>query len=143
MMQNDYRVLSLTQPWASLVADGWKRIETRSWQTSWRGRLLIHATARPDQEFSRKWWVEGFVEKDLPLGAIVAVCDLVDISPTEDLRYNIDDFEHQFGDYGFNRFGWHLRNVTALATPVPCKGAQGLWKPSADLVAAVSRELAK
>ncbi len=37
------RTLTLTQPWATLVALGAKTIETRSWQTSYRGPLAIHA----------------------------------------------------------------------------------------------------
>ena len=37
------RALSLTEPWATLVAIEAKRIETRSWQTGYRGELLIHA----------------------------------------------------------------------------------------------------
>lgn len=36
--------LSLIQPWASLVALGKKRIETRSWPTRIRGRIAIHAS---------------------------------------------------------------------------------------------------
>ena len=37
------KALTLTQPWASLVAIGAKRIETRSWSTPYRGLLAIHA----------------------------------------------------------------------------------------------------
>ena len=37
------KVLTLTQPWATLVAIGAKHIETRSWATSYRGPLAIHA----------------------------------------------------------------------------------------------------
>jgi hypothetical protein len=37
--------LTLTQPWATLVAIGAKRIETRSWPTRYRGLLAIHAGA--------------------------------------------------------------------------------------------------
>lgn len=40
------RVLTLWQPWASLVASGTKRIETRSWQTPHRGPVIIHAAKR-------------------------------------------------------------------------------------------------
>jgi activating signal cointegrator 1 len=39
------RVLTLTQPWATLVAIGEKEIETRSWATSYRGPLAIHAAS--------------------------------------------------------------------------------------------------
>lgn len=37
------KAITLTQPWATLVAIGAKRIETRSWATSYRGPLAIHA----------------------------------------------------------------------------------------------------
>lgn len=37
------RALTLWQPWASLVALDVKTIETRSWSTSYRGPLAIHA----------------------------------------------------------------------------------------------------
>ena len=44
------KALSLWQPWASLVALRVKTIETRSWSTSYRGPLAIHAAKRPVRE---------------------------------------------------------------------------------------------
>lgn len=44
------KMLTLHQPWASLVAVGRKRIETRSWSTSYRGPLAIHAAKRPPRD---------------------------------------------------------------------------------------------
>lgn len=38
------RVLSIKQPWASLIAHGIKNIENRTWKTKFRGRILIHAS---------------------------------------------------------------------------------------------------
>src|SRR5262245_18042005 len=38
--------LSLWQPWASLIAIGAKKIETRSWPTNYRGLVAIHAAKR-------------------------------------------------------------------------------------------------
>jgi activating signal cointegrator 1 len=102
------KALSLWQPWASLVALGVKTLETRSWSTSHRGPLAIHAAAAvPDHAFGqcqrhRRWTVGDFtIERDnprgtaraylmrgpiawpyrLPLGAIVATCTLVDVVP--------------------------------------------------------------
>ena len=37
--------LSIRQPWAWLIAHGWKNIENRTWPTGYRGRFLIHAAA--------------------------------------------------------------------------------------------------
>ena len=37
--------LSIRQPWAWAIVHGGKRIENRSWRTSYRGPILIHAAA--------------------------------------------------------------------------------------------------
>lgn len=46
------KAISLWQPWASLVAVGAKKIETRSWATKYRGSLAIHATKKWNLELS-------------------------------------------------------------------------------------------
>jgi hypothetical protein len=94
------KAVSLWQPWATAIAIGSKRIETRSWPTSYRGPLAIHAAKRCviDEmlEFSCSWtWCgalrkiglqmggEKMLDELLPFGAIVAVCRLVDCRPTD------------------------------------------------------------
>ncbi len=97
------KALTLTQPWATLVALGAKTIETRSWSTTYRGPLAIHAGAGLGPVGGR---VELFklCEREpflsallpqyghthghpvidthrLPFGAIVAVAELVDCRP--------------------------------------------------------------
>lgn len=93
------RALSLWQPWASAIALGAKRVETRSWSTAYRGLVAIHAAkrCRPWEliEFSSSWtWCAVLaplgkkmgdckrLERLLPFGAVVAVADLVDVRPT-------------------------------------------------------------
>jgi len=65
-----YKALSVKQPWASRIADGSKRIEYRSWQTHYRGDLLICATARP-------------VIAGLPRGVALCLVDLLDCYENE------------------------------------------------------------
>jgi activating signal cointegrator 1 len=95
------KVLSLQQPWASLVALQHKWIETRSWRTSHRGWLAIHASKSfppynreicyLDCFYEALWQFygdghdsiagpmrAGYVEKSLPLGSVVAVAELHD-----------------------------------------------------------------
>lgn len=97
------KFLTIRQPWASLISLGVKRIETRSWSTSFRGPLAIHAgKAKPSRDLVRmgQWltrWDYGegrYAMSDglgkwvaLPLGAVVAVCDLIDVVPI------VDDYE--------------------------------------------------
>lgn len=96
------RALSLTQPWATLVAIGAKKVETRSWGTSARGTIVIHASkgfpawARDyctDARFRNAMWPDLLGRADaytvarerlklLPLGQIVAVARLAHVMPT-------------------------------------------------------------
>lgn len=83
------KALSLTQPWASLVAIGAKRIETRSWPTRYRGPVAIHASKafpRADRQLcitSTPFYValKDHYRRvtDIPVGAIIATARLVDV----------------------------------------------------------------
>lgn len=137
------KAISLTQPWATLVAIGAKAIETRSWSTQYRGSIAIHASkgfpkwARETCEmepfesllrhaigyYDENYW------KHLPLGCVVAKAELIAVIPTwAILKQKLaSEREQEFGDFGEGRFGWILRNVEMLENPVPCKGALGLW----------------
>jgi hypothetical protein len=130
------RCLSVTQPWASLIAAGIKTIETRSWYTSYRGPLAIHATKKP---YAGPWTRElmaataetcggitGYPKK-LPLGAVVAIARLTDVTDAERLaRLELGQEEIALGDYGPGRFAWILRDVVAI-DPSPAVGHLGLW----------------
>lgn len=88
------KAITLTQPWATLVAIGAKKIETRSWKTGYRGPLAIHAAksgsgatrTELNEMIRRPHFAEVLRRPDgtlplweqLPLGQIVAVCRLVD-----------------------------------------------------------------
>lgn len=131
------KILTLTQPWASLVAWGVKRYETRSWSTSFRGPLGIHAAKGfpRDARFTcleNDWICDTLVEQgidvpDLPLGCIIAVVDVVSCIPTGIALDEIDEREAAFGNYDPGRWAWELRNVRRLPEPIPAKGALGLW----------------
>lgn len=147
MKPYEVRALTLTQPWASLVAWGEKRIETRDWGTIYRGPLAIHAA----KSFPR-WAVEAcFAEpfrsvlaahveylQDLPLGAIVAVAELVDcarIAPN--YVAGLGDQERAFGDYTPGRIAWELSSVRPLSQPIRARGSLGLWVPESQIVEAL------
>ncbi len=44
------KALTVRQPWASLIIAGYKDVENRSWTTSYRGRLAVHAGRTLDKE---------------------------------------------------------------------------------------------
>ena len=138
------KALSLWQPWASAIAVGAKLIETRRWQTSYRGPILIHAAkhhcgkrdADIFEAISRTHL--GLNYWDLPFGALIAVADLVDCWQIGSF-VGVNQFccsrgimqisrqERALGDFTPGRYGWVLANVRALPQPIPYTGAQGLF----------------
>ena len=74
------KVLSLTEPYATLIKNGIKTIETRSWKTSYRGRLYIHASSTkiPKTYKDNKELMSLVDINDLNYGNIICMCDLVD-----------------------------------------------------------------
>jgi hypothetical protein len=137
------KAITLTQPWATLVAIGAKRIETRTWSTNYRGPLAIHAAKGFPRDAIELALEEPFrstlaragVKRldDLPRGAVVATARLVECrSTTPDMIdgswvAGLSDLEDAFGDYSPGRYGWVLADVEPLAEPVPARGALGLW----------------
>ena len=133
------KALTLTQPWATLVAIGAKRIETRSWKTSYRGPLAIHA-AKEFPMWARKFTAEPPISTmycAYPLGCVLAICRLVNVLPVEvvDNSNNVfgvsleplSERERAFGDYSPRRYAWILEDVVQFPEPIPAKGAQQLW----------------
>jgi hypothetical protein len=138
------KALSVMQPWATLIALGAKHVETRSWSTSYRGPLAIHASSRISREAALSLRVPSILEAlaaggyqkgggpatnpyGLQLGRVIAVATLVDVQ-----RITPDNVpaepERSFGDYTAGRFAWFLHDVRWLPEPVEAKGALGLWE---------------
>ena len=158
--------LSLTQPWASLVASGAKTIETRSWRTNYRGLVAIHAALRfpkyaqyfaTSQDASQALKAAGFGHfRELRVGVIVAVAELTRCIPTERVWFSLDGVdrwpthpddhlvvsrEKAFGDYTAGRWAWVLANAVQLPQPMRCKGRLGLWDVPTEIEAQILEQM--
>lgn len=105
------RLLSVRQPWAYLIVHGIKDIENRSWSTTYRGRLAIHASTGTPSRLP----VPGvnLVEpiRALPRGVIVGVVDLIDCVRDHPSTWARPDAFH-----------WVLTRPLVLTNPILCKG---------------------
>jgi len=126
------KVLSLTEPCATLIKEKKKLIETRSWKTNYRGELYIHASKT---KIPKKWCENlEFMDlvKNVPLnyGKIICKCKLVEcIYMTEDYVNDIKKNhyeEYLCGDYKEGRFAWILEDIEAIK-PIDAKGHLGVW----------------
>lgn len=141
------KALSLWQPWATLVALGLKRIETRSWSTQYRGGLAIHAAQRaPTVQDLRAippavlmLLADAGIHStaQLPRGCYVALAELVDVlemTPAVIRRVRREGrFEVDLGDWRPGRHAWLLQSVRALNPPRAARGRQGLFDAPEDL----------
>lgn len=136
------KAITLLEPWASLIAVGAKKIETRSWSTKYRGPLAIHAGKSLKAWHMNLAWKEPFfsalksqqVETDgktairYSYGSVIATCNLVDcIKMTPEFIQTIQSPELDFGEYAIGRYAWILENVKPLEDPIPAKGALSIW----------------
>jgi hypothetical protein len=142
------RAISLTQPWATAIALELKRWETRSWPTSLRGQICIHASkgfpkwAREfAEEMAKAYAIRALFPESLPLGQIVCVADLTECRQTETAKRDLGEREQSWGDYADGRYCFKLENVIRLASPVPATGALGFWRVDWDPAKEVIRSL--
>lgn len=81
------RCITIRQPWATLIAIGEKRLETRGWKTNYRGELAIHAGKRVDvaaclaEPVRSLLAASGYTADNLPTGAVVAIARLAGCHP--------------------------------------------------------------
>ena len=128
------KVITIKQPWATLIKEGYKKYEFRTWNTKYRGEILIHAGLGVDKEA-----LERFKEYNLeyPKGCIIAKAELTDsiyvddefiatIGPTNPLVYKNIIEKDNWDGYGFK-----LENVKKIK-PIPIKGQLGLWNYNED-----------
>jgi ASCH domain len=117
----DLRAITVRQPWAWLIVNGFKDIENRSKRIRYRGSLLIHAgLSRDDLDQNVKWVLKKYrisVPNELERGGIVGVVEVIDC---------VESHKSKWFEKG--SFGWVLANPRRLKFR-PCKGALNFFRP--------------
>lgn len=123
------KALSIQQPWAWLIAEGYKSVENRSWDTTYRGEFLIHAGKTIDYEC---YDYLDSIDLDIPVpsprelqtGGIIGAATLINTVHTCE-RHLLAQKDNPwfFGPHGFI-----LQNARPIAFR-PCKGALGFFTP--------------
>lgn len=139
-----WKIITLTEPWATLVMLGEKEYETRSWTTAYRGPLGIHAAKGMPRWAREIVATEPFssvlcerlecksVEHvlhalDRTRGCILGSANLRFVDRVEKVHEGLNFQERAFGDYSAGRYAWRFDRPERLVAPVPARGALGLW----------------
>lgn len=129
------KAITISQPYASLIASGEKWVENRTWATRYRGLLAIHA-GKGTQYLSREELAKyptGCIVAVARLTACVRLCD--ELAGTSRVLCGCS---RSFKDILFHShsqgpFCWVLEDVVKLDDPIPCVGKQGLWESPVSL----------
>ena len=126
------KVLSIIEPWAILIKEGKKVIETRSWKTSYRGELYIHASNKKIERNDAHTSELLKLIPNIPMGYgnIICKCRLVDCVYMDKEFLDIiqkDKQEFLCGEYSLGRYAWILEDVEILEKPIPAKGHLNIW----------------
>lgn len=123
------KVLSIKEPWASLIMNGTKKIETRSWKTKYRGEIYIHASLSK-AKITKPEVYELIKDMNFKCGYIICKCNLVDCIYMTDEYVNdmkTNHFEEYIcGHYEVGRYAWIVEDVKVIE-PIESKGKLGLW----------------
>lgn len=122
------KVLTIKQPWATLIMQGDKRFEFRSWKTKYRGELLIHAGKGVDKDAMKR--LAKYVPEDLPSGKILGKVKLVDCVPMsqefKELLLKENNEIYTKSSFQEN-YGWQVTDVEVFDEPIEAKGKLSLW----------------
>ena len=122
------KALTIREPWASLIVNGYKEYEFRSWKTNYRGKILIHAGIGSDKEY-----LDRFKEYDLEYGKgeIIGEAELIDCIKVSDEFQKVLNNKNRLV-YGSNnydqKYAWKLINIKKYDKRIPVKGKLSLWE---------------
>ena len=126
------KVLSIIEPWATLIKEKKKYIETRTWKTNYSGELYIHASKKKinikDEHITDL--LDLITNVEMGYGKIICRCKLVDcIYIDENFKEEISKHKQEYlcGDFNIGRYAWILEEVVPLENPIEAKGQLNIW----------------
>lgn len=123
------KVLTIKQPWATLIMQKDKRFEFRSWKTSYRGNLLIHAGKTIDKEAMKR--LKKYLPDEIPTGKILGKVKLIDCvkMSSEFKEMLLKENKDIYTDSSFKEnYGWQVDDVEVFNNPIEAKGHLSLWE---------------
>ena len=121
------KALTIKQPWAALIIEGYKIYEFRSWKTNYRGKILIHAGKTLEKEMIEKF---NQYNLDYKYGYIIGEAEIVDcILVDKNFKDNLKKMNTLvYTKNHVDKYAWKLANIKKYDKPIPCKGKLSLWE---------------
>ncbi|MFR0823680.1 MAG: ASCH domain-containing protein [Clostridia bacterium] len=125
------KAITIKQPWATLIAEGYKEYEFRNWKTKYRGEILIHAGKGIDKKAMERF---QYLNLKYPIGQIIAKANITDCVKIDDeLREELKEKDSIVYKGVINKtssdwdgYGFKLENIERIE-PIEINGKLSLW----------------
>lgn len=120
------KTITLKQPWASLIANGYKKYEFRTWKTNYRGPILIHAGKGIEKDALAR--VKKY-NLDFPAGRIIAKVNIIDCIKLDDVLNDKLCSENRdvYGYHTHEGYVWILSDPEIVEINEEINGKLGFW----------------
>ena len=124
------KVITIKQPWATLIAKGYKEYEFRTWKTKYRGDILIHAGKGIDKKAISRF--ENF-NLQYPQGCIIAkgkITDCVYVDEefiNETVPKNLEVYRGLVSKENWEGYGFKIEDIKEIE-PIYINGKLSLWE---------------
>lgn len=130
------KALSFKQPFAWLIANGYLQVDDRSWGTSYRGPILIHASKGLYDAYYQ--YIKSHTDVPIPdkdkleYGGVVGMATLVLCCKPEALPANIRTEQRaQFAGVQHGYYGFLFEQARPFPR-MPCSGKLGIFEIALD-----------
>ena len=120
------KVLTLKQPYASLIAAGLKKYEFRSWKTNYRGTILIHAGSGIDKEAMIKYKSLNLSYPSKRILCSVRIVDCIKLDKSINKKIN-EENSFIYGNKDREGYAWKLDNLEVINSSQVINGKLGFW----------------
>ena len=124
------KTLTIKQPFATLIVEGLKEYEFRTWKTNYRGEILIHAGKAVDKKAMKRYEYLGL---EYPKGCIIGKATITDCIKIDDnarkilKEKNSIIYSNIIDNKDWNGYGFKLENVEKLENIEVC-GKLNFWE---------------
>ncbi len=123
------KVITIREPFATLIKDKVKIYETRSWKTNYRGEIYIHAAKIRSKASNANIASTYLKSKENPehiiCKCLLKDCIYMDNNFINEVKKNKE--EYNSGRYEVGRYAWQLEVIEVLEESIYAKGQLGIW----------------
>lgn len=123
------KVITIKQPWATLIAEGYKEYEFRTWKTKYRGDILIHAGKGIDKKAMDRF---KHLNLEYPVSQIIAKATITDCIYVDEkfaqkcVKKDPIIYKGLINKGDWDGYGFKIENIEKIS-PIEVNGKLNLW----------------